>query len=293
MRVPFTYALLTSSWAVPLYFYYTLSNFLEYIEFNALWLFLAYFTYRYWFPAQRWLSFRKWVTGLEVASQFTNATIIKRQLSTDPTLYVWYSNTLMGLCFIAWGVCSNLLESTHALRSPNGTKRLNSCAQIEWLVSDRLLRFPIISDILRWLGCRPLTNATVQQCLFEQKNVCVLVPFPESEERELATSTYIRLCMHFGYNLCPVVSYGESAATQTVKLHDAFHGLLLSMCIPMNILLSPFINPSTKMTIVVTQSVRILQVSDPADDTVEYYRSRIKNALEDCEKHVDVSSSLN
>jgi hypothetical protein len=269
---------LTNTWLVPVVFYKTILDPNYGASFHVLLAFLAYFSMRYWFPAQPWPRFRRWVLSLDLASRFPEAKVQVVRRSCMPTLYLWHPDACLGVGFLVWGLCSPLLEETRMQGSPDDPVHLSSEPEVTWLVPEELLRFPVVADVLRWLGCVPYQDATLVYLLSERRNVCVLLGRDGGDDATVYDG-YIKRCMRVGYQLCPIVTRHDAPSTPLICLNNTLRELLWKLCIPADNVVTPYINFKQPVHVRIPESTRITAMSRCEASTVVFYRNCIATTL--------------
>ena len=278
------YILFTCAWLVPVIFYYHLTKINTYFQWNLGWIFCVYFTYRYWFPATRWDAFRNWIISLNLGSYYKNAKIIgRKQTTSDNTLYLWYSNSFLSPGFINYGLTHPSWDNCKPDSPGNSPKVL----YMEWLVPKHLLRFPILTDILRWLGCTENTSENLQQKMFTGKQICVLL----SEETQIENSpidpecfkTYINLAITYGYNISIIHTVGEES--EGLQLSAPLKSLLWKASLPLNFVFKQLPEPRQRLVTFITPPVKIIRISDAKTSVVDYYLDKIIKTIPDINSH--------
>jgi hypothetical protein len=146
---------------------------------------------------------------------------------------------------------------------------------IEWLIPTYLLRFPIVSDVLQWLGCKANSNDNLQQLMFSGKTVCVLLCDENDELNPNCFKEYINLAILYGYNISVIYTLGEETTIQGLQITGPLKTLLWKSSLPLNLVMKQMPDPDDKMVTVITEPVKIVQISTAETTVVDYYLNKI------------------
>ena len=96
------------------------------------------------------------------------------------------------------------------------------------LVPNNLLRFPIISDILCWMGCNINNKKNLQHLMFKNKKICCLIShdadYPNLNKDALRY--YINLAILYGYSISMVYTAEEEHLENNLQINGPLKTIL-------------------------------------------------------------------
>ena len=276
----FQYLFYTLTWLVPVIFYYHLTKLNTYFQWNLGWLFCIYFSYRYWFPATRWPAFRKSILELSLHSYFNKGRIFGGITKcNEKVLYLWYSKSFLSIGFINYGLTNSLWDK-HNNDSPNSSPTQTN-EPIEWLVPINLLRFPIISDILRWLGCTINTNKNLQNLMFNNRKICCLISHDTNYSNfdKKSLRNYINLAILYGYSISMIYTVEEDQLENSLQINGPLKTLLWNTSMPLSLIFKQMPEPNVELTTVITEPVSLVKTTTAQTSVVDYYMEKIVDKM--------------
>ena len=252
---------------------------------NLGWLFCLYFSYRYWFPARRWPAFRKTILDLSLQSYFKKGQILGGiSKNNDKILYLWYSRSFLSIGFINYGLTNQVWEK-NLQDSPNSSP-IQQNEPIEWLVPNNLLRFPIISDILCWMGCNINNKKNLQHLMFKNKKICCLIShdadYPNLNKDALRY--YINLAILYGYSISMVYTAEEEHLENNLQINGPLKTILWNTSIPLSMIFKQMPEPNVNLTTVITQPVNLVKTTTAETSVVDYYLEKILDKMKGLNK---------
>jgi hypothetical protein len=172
--------------------------------------------------------------------------------------------------------------------------------QVTWLVSENILRFPIVSDFLIWLGCQPYNQKNLQHLMFLGKNIALLltnesIPIEldgnlgyESQDfmqenqdiSYINTSKFRRIIKYgikYGYTLSFVHTCGEYRDQHLIN--PVIKSLFWKLSIPIDTALSPFPHTSRKCTTIISEGIKLMPSNTIDNNLVEFYNNKLKQEI--------------
>lgn len=183
--------------------------------------------------------------------------------------------------------CGFTVNGVHSYRYLNSNMR--------WLVTHNLFWFPLMRDILRWLGFDDVTKPTFTKYLDENRNVA-LYPggfeeatiFQRGKHRVFIKhrAGFIKLALQHGYKVHTAYTFGEEDTFHTMHYFLEWRMLLSKFKVPAVLFwgcLRCFFMPrqSVNVTTVVGKAIQMPKIENPTKDDVGKYHTIYIDTLVD------------